>query len=85
MPNMIQHIVEVKGRVAFPLDMLRYDALAPYNSMDANKIEASICHSASQREIGTIVLYRWAERRWTPTYDRWKSFLWEVTKHEVRK
>jgi hypothetical protein len=66
----------VKGRPDFPMDMLRYDRLAPYREEDSYSI-------GREREARTpddmeIELVRFAPKNWVPTQGRWESFGWNV-------
>jgi len=74
-------------RNVFPTDMLRYDELVPYSSEDANKIER--CFGPESRLIDSknenefIELWRRAPKNWTPTKERWASFLWRIVEHII--
>jgi len=64
----------VKGRGAFPIDMLRYDCAWPVTPIGVELIEESI--SGANRELGTN---KWAVvltsvRPNVPTVARWESF-----------
>jgi hypothetical protein len=85
---------QLVGRVAltFPLDMLRYDMLAPRDSQSLDVIQASIsgeeeeCYCPKEPDRWpTVKLVRQADRHWTPTAARWSSFGWEVISHTKRK
>ena len=61
----------VKGPGSFPIDMLRYDTSFPAKETQSLQIEAD----ADMREVDLI--HRGA-KGWKPTYDRWRSFGWNV-------
>ncbi len=66
----------------FPIDMLRYDALAPKRETDSHSIRATFDVVGEFHPDGSsIVLTRWAERNWRPNYDRWLSMGWAVIGH----
>ena len=77
-----QHVVTVQGGGEFPVDMLRYDRLAPYSESDSYAIAESIREGTGKR---TVQVTRYAEARWTPTVGRWESFGgWKVVGHDIR-
>lgn len=77
--EMYTHVVEVMGRHAFPVDMLRYDRLSPRHEGDSTKITDTIREPAGP--YTRVELYRQASDAWKPTTERWASFGWIVTKH----
>jgi hypothetical protein len=78
--------------LTFPLDMLRYDMLAPSNSESLDVIQSSIsgeeeaCYCPKEPERWpTVKLCREGGKTWKPTTARWQSFGWSVVNHEVRR
>jgi len=67
--------VTLRGRAAFPIDMLRYDRAVPASETDAAAIERSHMRMARYETV-TVDMPS------APTVDRWKSFWWDVTKVE---
>lgn len=66
-----------KGRPDFPVDMLRYDRLAPHREEDSY----NIARERQDRTPGdgmVVELVRYAPKGWTPTQGRWESFGWVV-------
>lgn len=62
----------VRGALAFPIDMLRYDAAWPASEASSHLIEASICYDITG-SVDVIICHR------KPlTAERWKSFGWTV-------
>lgn len=77
MSKMYQFRYRVTGRVAFPIDMLRYDQSFPASEIDSGKIDRALHHDFKDGE--EIELTTWTEnRKWSPTERRWESFLWKV-------
>lgn len=68
------HKFVVRGKFTFPLDMLRYDACYPESSQDVVTME---------KGNGEVTLVHVTnDSRWTPTKERWSSFLWGVISHQ---
>jgi len=65
----------VRGRGAFPYDMLRYDECWPFQADDARKLDF-IEEAGLAREI-TLISYI-KNKKSKPTADRWRSFGWIV-------
>jgi hypothetical protein len=65
------HHYTVTGAGIFPLDMLRYDASWPRDSNSVSTIDG--------REVRSIDLTSIQE----PTKERWRSFGWQVVKHNT--
>lgn len=63
---------KVRGLLAFPIDMLRYDSAWPASEHDSNTIEHSVTHNTNGP--AEVVVYA----RQPLTIGRWKSFGWEV-------
>jgi hypothetical protein len=83
--NLYRHTVVVVGHGPFPLDMLRYDGLAPADS-DAVAVIARQGDKAYGRAYPTTATFtRYADRTWAPTRGRWQSFRWSVERHDVVK
>lgn len=62
-------VIEVEGRGAFPVDMLRYDCCSPRDTQAVSEIESS----HQRRAVGVpIRLNCWTK----PTPERWRSFGW---------
>lgn len=72
--HFIQKFV-VRGKLPFPLDMLRYDAAFPRDSDDAIAISTSFDPLSGSV---TVTLNRAALPYSYPTFRRWESFGWEV-------
>jgi hypothetical protein len=89
MAKNFRHIVTVrpKGKlgIPFPVDMLRYDGLHPRSEEDSGKIVQSMGRFGvpPMDEVGNIHLVKDTYKNWTPTIDRWKSFVWRVVSHEI--
>ena len=68
----------------FPIDMLRLDQLYPSSKEDSLKILRCFWKKGDRLiDKPIITLQRETWKTWTPTFERWKSFLWTVVKHEV--
>lgn len=65
----------VRGKLPFPLDMLRYDAAFPRDTDDALAIQATFDPFSGPV---TVTLNRAARPGTRPTVGRWRSFGWEV-------
>lgn len=63
----------MRGSLAFPIDMLRYDSAHPYREEDSNTIARSVRHEGSEGADEVRVVMRGQ-----PTEGRWKSFGWKV-------
>ena len=89
MAKNFRHIVKVKSKgtigCTFPIDMLRYDGLHPRSEEDSGKIERAIGRFGvpPARESAIIELVKDAPKNWSPTKDRWNSFVWRVVDHEI--
>lgn len=76
--KLTQKFIVVRGHLAFPLDMLRYDACYPDTEQDSLAMTRTIIDRSNM----TWVVLRQDEERshqaanWTPA--RWRSFGWEV-------
>lgn len=70
---------QVRGNLAFPIDMLRYDACHPYTESDAHAIERSIQDSGSDSNL-LITLKTLRPEDWRPSDDRWRSRGWSVVR-----
>jgi hypothetical protein len=74
-------------RLAFPLDMLRYDGCYPQTSSDVATIERTF--DLQQRILldgdfkVTLVMYGRGRRE--PEKDRWLSFGWSVDPRSIRQ
>ena len=83
--TMYLHKIFVKGSFQFPIDMLRYDRCHPASETDSGKI-LRIFEPGGSDDNEQIVLHHYdSYRHWTPTNERWASFGWKVTGHEVVK
>ena len=86
MPKLHIHTFDVrpKGKYSstFPIDMLRYDGCHPATEEDSVKIMSTM--PILKKEAVTVTISRVASKNWSPTYDRWKSFGWEVTVYEIK-
>ena len=68
---------------AFPIDMLRYDDSQPASTEDWDLIIQSHANAIAPKEAIDskpikLVHYSHGNKRWQPTFDRWRSFTWEV-------
>lgn len=70
----------VTGSMAFPLDMLRYDACFPYDS-------ESVANMDEARGRRSVQLVRYSKYKPTEpvTVGRWESFLWYVSDVTIGK
>lgn len=68
-----RQIFTVEGRLAFPLDMLRYDCCWPRDN--ASPIHTSIVEPRADNYVVELV----TDNPHAPTNDRWASFGWTVT------
>jgi len=70
-------VITVRGTLAFPIDMLRYDHAWPRTEQDALKIQSCIEAGGTygRQEIELVSLEM-------PNRDRWSSFGWEVVRTE---
>jgi hypothetical protein len=78
---------EVTGGVRFPVDMLRYDSCHPCSGEDAAYMDRALDRGilASERAAHPIKLaHVGTNRYWTPTSERWKSFMWRVDEDSVQ-
>lgn len=69
-----EHTFTVRGRVPFPIDMLRYDACWPVTAADAQAIEDSINRVSRTGYDVTLT----TNSKYGPTKARWNSFMWNV-------
>jgi hypothetical protein len=64
---------EVRGKLSFPLDMLRYDACFPLDQESVANLNRALEHGS--REEWVVKMCRYAEDKGSlPTFDRWRSF-----------
>jgi len=80
--KMWRHTFIVVGQGRFPIDMLRYDQCFPNSEYDSSQIADSVRHIG--KRIVTLSAYT-SLKNWQPEFERWKSFLWKIEKHEVYK
>ncbi len=80
MAKQFLHTLTVKGIGIFPIDMLRYDFLAPHQETDSGKIGRTMRYEKTE----PVQVSRFAAKDWTPTMGRWLSFSWRVIRHVVR-
>lgn len=64
----------VRGSLAFPIDMLRYDSAHPASEEDSNNIARSVASYGADHDALEVRV----KMRGDPTLDRWKSFGWQV-------
>ena len=73
---------EITGRLAFPLDMLRYDHCFPATQEAVSRIQIKSFPAESQegRQATPVIELRayHSRKTWTPTTGRWESFGWRV-------
>lgn len=82
--NQRWHRVEVTGKGQFPIDMLRHDQCFPIFESDSQIIRDGFSRKAD--DIRPVVaLGHWGPSSWVPTAERWKSYGWTVTHHEVMR
>lgn len=80
------HIVTVSGSTNFPIDMLRNDHLYPENQNDTTQILRSLEPDLEcAKRLRYVTLNGIHDVQWKPSYTRWQSFGWEVTRHLVKK
>lgn len=70
-------VITVRGALAFPVDMLRYDRAFPRTELDSLKIQASIESSGT---AGTQEIELLSDDM--PTRDRWQSFGYNILRVE---
>jgi hypothetical protein len=81
MATKYEYHICVRGRNAFPVDMLRYDRCTPLHESDSDVIhrsimrEAGLYTGAEGNRLGVTVAVRSDK---PPTEARWRSFSWEV-------
>lgn len=70
----------VRGDMAFPLDMLRYDACHPTSQESVAEIDASLQREerAGRRSAGKPFVVKLASYVGAPEAKRWSSFGWRV-------
>lgn len=73
-------VIEVEGRVGFPLDMLRYDVAVPAREEDSHRISRTL-DSNEAHPSTRVRLY--LPKGNEPTTGRWKSFGWHVHTYEI--
>lgn len=78
MAKIVGYTYKVRGRGAFPVDMLRYDCAWPNDSRDL--INITIHHGEEDYNEQRVVSLR-SHRE--PTAARWTSFGWTVTNVET--
>ncbi len=86
MAKKYQQLFTVTSKMAFPLDMLRYDQCFPYSQEDVAQIGASLDRCVDVKER-TVTLSRFVDAKTVrnlPTMDRWKSFGWTVQQNNIR-
>lgn len=71
----------VKGRGAFPIDMLRYDRCTPASETDSFVIRRS--YESGGREFSVRIQRDGVGRSWKPCVERWRSFNWEVVENSL--
>lgn len=70
-------VYTVRGRGAFPIDMMRYDRSYPYSEENSIRIQKSLTNV--EREEFEVTLIRLnAPSNWNPGAVRWSSFCWTV-------
>jgi hypothetical protein len=80
---------EVTGTGNFPFDMLRYDTCFPARQEDTARFleperdKGAMKKFKSQRSIRLCALSH--NPKWSPTFQRWASFGWGVTRVEATK
>lgn len=80
--KLYRHSIRVKGRMAFPIDMLRYDACYPQASVDVEEINISQDRSITRyfevtlEKQATTIANVW-------TKERWLSFGYETINEHI--
>ena len=81
----IEYVVKCrfKHMNSFPLDMMRYDGSEPKDLEDWQLIIDSHVNAINPTEAIdsvpiTLIRYSHGNKNWTPQFDRWRSFTWEV-------
>ena len=75
----------VEGKVAFPVDMLRYDSSFPdrEGEFGSSVIENSVNHDTEG--LSLVILGTWQDgESWKPSEGRWNSFGWQVVSDTVK-
>ena len=80
-------VFTVRGRGAFPLDMLRYDSCWPARGIDVEKITPRYETAEERDEMSwrEVTLMTYGDRKnFSPvTAARWASFNWKVVEEGV--
>lgn len=69
----------VRGKMPFPLDMLRYDSCFPYSQGDVTAIADSLDRVRDEDNkplVFEVTLIQSLAQE--PTAERWESFMWKV-------
>lgn len=77
MVRQLRYKFSVRGSVALPIDMLRYDQCWPATEVDAKRAAASIRFETE----GSVTIELRGPRR--PTLARWESFGWRVIEGSI--
>lgn len=80
-----RHVFTVRGALAFPLDMLRYDACYPHSETDAHEIEGSIRNYGTTAPLTVTLVFHSGASKTHPTGERWRSFGWEVVTQNTER
>ena len=81
--KVFSHHFMVKGKGAFPVDMLRRDGCFPASSEDAVELIVDFRDTEDYTRVREVELISYGEKHWTPTDGRWKSFGWQVSNHQM--
>jgi len=80
MARLYRHEFVVEGKMAFPIDMLRYDHCYPAREIDSTTIAEYVRTYGNIDKHEKVVLNQVTEgKKPYLTNDRWKSFGWEIT------
>lgn len=78
--------IKATGKGPFPIDMLRYDRCFPLREQDAAEISLSHQEYLLRKEEEPIYLVKFsADKKFSFTPERWKSFGWEIESCGVTK
>ena len=87
MAKQCQHIITITAKnvfIPFPIDMLRYDRCYPYSKDDSKKIRGDMRTIDETGNLESITVSRADSEIWKPAVEQWKTFGWNVSKHEIR-
>lgn len=84
-----EFIVAPKGNAlfSFPVDMLRKEQCYPATENDSGTMAETMdlkrySKGKDRNKHWSITLRARQNKDWSPTYDRWRSFSWEVLEYK---